>query len=154
MKKRYNMGGIPDDVQPGLRTVVRPKQAGLRTVVRPKRSYTPQTVMGSPPFVNQAGVPNANAQILHQQNMMIDQLRLNNQHLDMQNKLLNTQIQLKKTIDSARKVKKTTDPGARRSPKQTGGGKRGLESMQEVRKGNKLIIASSNGSMRRGGQIK
>jgi hypothetical protein len=72
--------------------------------------------------------------------------------LDIQNKLLNTQIQLKNTINSARKVPKTTDPGARTSPKKKGGSK--MISEQEIRKGNKLIIASSNGSMKRGGQIK
>ena len=146
MKKRYNMGGRPDDVQPGFRN----KQHGLRTIVSPRRSYTPQSQMGSPPFVNQAGVPNANARILHQQQMMIDQLKLNNQQLDVQNKLLNTQIELKNTINSARKVPKTKDAGAKFSPKKKGG----MRSAQEEKVGSKIIIASSNSSMKRGGQIK
>ena len=146
MKKRYNMGGIPDDVRPGM-----PQRRNMSRMMSPtRRSYTPQTQMGSPPFVNQAGVPNANAKILQQQQMMIDQLKLNNQQLDIQNKLLNTQIELKNTINSARKVAKTKDAGAKFSPKKKGG----VRSEQEERVGNKIIIASSNSSMRRGGQIK
>jgi hypothetical protein len=147
MKKRYNMGGRPDDVRPGM-----PQRRNMGRMTFHKDRFIPQTQMGSPPFVNQAGVPNANAKILQQQQMMIDQLRINNQQLDIQNKLLNTQIQLKNTINNARKVPKTTDPGARTSPKKKGGSK--MISEQEVRKGNKLIIASSNSSMKRGGQTK
>ena len=54
------------------------------------------------------------------------------------------------TINSARKVPKTKDAGAKFSPKKKGG----VRSEQEERVGNKIIIASSNSSMKRGGQIK
>tara|TARA_R100000152_G_C6766183_1_gene191111 strand:+ start:1168 stop:1605 length:438 start_codon:yes stop_codon:yes gene_type:complete len=91
--------------------------------------------------------------ILNNQKQIIQQLQLNNQQLKQHNDLLNTQIELENKINEARKVKKTSDPGPKASPKRKGGR---LMSMQEEfdKKNNKWIIASSNSSMRRGGTVR
>lgn len=91
--------------------------------------------------------------MLNNQKQIIQQLQLNNQQLKQHNELLNTQIELENKINDARKVKKTSDPGPKASPKRKGGR---LVSMQEEfdKKNNKWIIASSNSSMRRGGVVR
>jgi hypothetical protein len=69
-------------------------------------------------------------------------LQIQNQKLESHNKLLQTQIELQKKIDSARKVNKTKDPGPKKSPKKKGGQK------------DRLIVLSSGNFMRRGGAKK
>ena len=93
--------------------------------------------------------------VLHGQNEIIKQLQLNNQQLESQNTLLETQIELEKKINEARSVVKTTTPGSKNSPKKTGGGKNGLISLQQAKdkKTGNWIIASSNAGMKRGGAL-
>ena len=75
---------------------------------------------------------------------MILQMKLQNQSLQQQNELLQSQISKSDLINSARTTK--VQPGAKKSPKKRGG-------MIEAKRGKekRFTFAQSNGVMMRGG---